>query len=117
MRHESTIHAARRVRLLSPRRCRPSTAALSQPNELGGGDVQRAGNSMHVQQTQIPLAALNAADVGSVQLTSFGKLFLRPVAVLPELADGDPERDEFLGPCSLHQSHFVRRCRLSFYRR
>ena len=43
-------------------------------------------------ELQVVLAALDPADVGPVQLCTFGKLLLRPALTGPELPHSLPER-------------------------
>lgn len=60
-------------------------AILLSDNSLPGEkvryrDPQSVGNSMDVEQTDIALAALNAADIRTMEIAFFSKPFLTPAA-------------------------------------
>lgn len=67
--------------------------------EAGGRDAQGFGDPNDVDEGGIPEPALDAADVGAVELSLLGEALLRPALVLPERRDTAPESSDLaVGP-------------------
>lgn len=56
--------------------------------QFGEADLEPSGNLLHVQQRNVPFAALNPTHVGAVHPTEIRERFLRDPEQLPPLPDG-----------------------------
>src|SRR4051794_7059858 len=81
------------------RPCRPARRSIlrSFPSrwfvleQVGQGQAQHLGDLAQVQQGDVPLAALHAADEGAVQLAALAQFGLGPAEVLAALAEADAD--------------------------
>jgi hypothetical protein len=62
--------------------------------QIGYGDVERLGKPEDILQSNISLAPLDTADVGSVDASLFGKLLLAQTYSLTEGSDSFAEADK-----------------------
>ncbi len=66
----------------------------SASEQIAGGDSQRMGEPMDVQQRHVAFAALDRADVGAVEVGAFGKILLTEAQLTAEFPDAGAERAE-----------------------
>jgi hypothetical protein len=80
-----------------------ATGAYAAGHDPDGRRTKRQGKSVQIQQCHVPLASLDAPDVGSVHVGFFGKLLLGPAVCQARLADALAESKQeclfFLAVC------------------
>ena len=69
---------------------------MSVRHQLGHLDAQRLGEALDIQQRDVPLTPLHAADVVPVQPGQLSELLLRDASPLADLAQPTPEPDRYV---------------------
>jgi hypothetical protein len=83
----SSAHMVRIIAIALRNQSHFTNALANHPKKFSGRHPEAASYCDNIQETNIALAALNAADVIAVKMREFGQLFLRKAALQPEPTD------------------------------